>query len=608
MHEPRPSSTLPHSQPGPPRTTAVALLFIACLAVFTAGQTFGQEPSTAPGTADAATEQASAVGDPSGGPSAAEPPPELRSPRAAMRCFLEAFDPNKRPPGVTPLERAAMALDLSGLGADVRDRQGQVLAEQLKEILDRTALIDISTIPDAPDGGPWRMAVGAEGGDGEVVIAADPQGFWRFDGATVRAIPDLLRAVRGNEKVEGIQDAGPLTLASWFRSKLPEGLQGVTFLLETWQWLGLLILVLIGLVVDRLVKGAVQLAIERYLDRRTERIDAAELRQALRPVGLLAASLFWWPTLFWLGLPNQVLQVLAVAVKFVAASAFVWAAYRMVDILAAVLALRAERTANRSDDLLVPLVRTALKIAVAAVGFVFIADNLDVEITSLVAGLGLGGLAFALAAQDTVKNLFGSLTVILDKPFAVGDWVVIGDVEGTITELGFRSTRIRTFYNSMVTLPNSHLISAAVDNYGERQYRRWKTYLGLTYGTPADKVDAFCEGVRELIRQHPYSRKDAFEVHLNRFSASSIDILVYMFFDCPDWSVELQSRHRLALDIMRLAQDLGVEFAFPTQTLFLQRPGDPPKPPAVESYGEHLDGVYADARERARRLSQAPRA
>ena len=177
----------------------------------------------------------------------------------------------------------------------------------------------------------------------------------------------------------------------------------------------------------------------------------------------------------------------------------------------------------------------------------------------------------AFAAQDTIGNFFGSITVLFDRPFGIGDWIVIGDVEGTVERVGFRSTRVRTFYNSMVTIPNSKMVNTQVDNYGARRYRRARVMLSLTYDTAPEKIDAFCEGIRELIRLHPYTRKDYYHVYFNQFADSSLNILLYTFFEVPDWGTELRERHRLFVDILRLADRLGVEFAFPTQTVVLQR-------------------------------------
>jgi MscS family membrane protein len=257
-----------------------------------------------------------------------------------------------------------------------------------------------------------------------------------------------------------------------------------------------------------------------------------------------------------------------------------------VDLAASYFEVLAERTESKFDDLLVPMIRRALKIIVIAFGLLFIADNLNIDITSLLAGLGIGGIAFALAAKDTVENVFGSLTVMFDKPFEIGDWIKINDLEGTVEEVGFRSTRIRTFYNSQISIPNSRLVSTAVDNLGRRRYRRLSTTLGIQYDTPPEKIDAFCEGVRELIRRHPYTRKDFYMVYFNEFADFSLNILLYVFHETPDWATELRERHRLLRDIVRLAKRIGVEFAFPTQTLHVSSLPQPlhvssdPAPPA----------------------------
>lgn len=531
-------------------------------------------------------------------------PPGLATPRATMRTFLEAFDASKQDPTREPLEQAVSCLDLSRLREDLQARQGPELASQLKEVLDRTVLIDFSRIPDRSTGAPWTLVIS---GDEEVAIAADARGVWLFTPETVERIPALFRLTNEQEKVEGVTDTAPLTPSMWLRSQMPPSLLGATFFLEHWQWLGLLALVLLGFILDYLLTAAVQSTIERYLERRMETIPPQELKRALRPLGLLASALLWLVGIFWLGLPTRVLEVLLVAVHFIAAVAFVGTAYRMVELVASVLKQRAERTQNKFDDLLVPLFRKSMKLLVTAFGVLFIAETLSLPVRSVIAGLGIGGLALALAAQDVVKNIFGSLTVIVDRPFSVGDWVVIAGVEGTVAELGFRSTRIRTFYDSMVTVPNSNLINASVDNYGQRRYRRWSTHLSLTYDTPAEKIEAFCEGVRELIRQHPQTRKDYFEVHFNSFSSASLDILLYVFFAVPDWSAELRERHRLGTDILRLAADLGVEFAFPTQTLYLKRPEAAGERPPTVGTDEYLRQIHDDARQRARRLTGSTR-
>ncbi|MGD2115503.1 MAG: mechanosensitive ion channel family protein, partial [Acidobacteriota bacterium] len=545
---------------------ALALALTAGLSTAPAGAQVTAQPGA--GSTGQAPAGSTPPADPAAGQEAgSEPepvPPERRTPRATMMSFLEAFYQEEG-----GIEQAVAALDLSEVPEAVQPVKGPELAVQLKEILDRTRLIDPEEIPDRPDADPYVfLSLPA----GDVTIDRGERGEWLFTAGTVAAIPDLFRALEDEEVVEGVRPAShSLSPGLWLRSKVPRSLHRAVFLLELWQWLGLLVLAVVGIAVDRVVVFGAQMVTRRWLRRRIEEVDDEGLHKALRPLGLVAMALIWSAGLRFLWLPVGALSILEVAVRFVLATGAVWAAYRMVDILSAVLEERARRTDNRFDDLLVPLVRRSLKVFIAAFGLVFIAETLEMDISSLLAGLGLGGLAVALAAQDAVKNLFGSLMILVDRPFSVGDWVVIGSFEGIIEDVGFRSVRIRTFYNSLITLPNSNLISSAVDNYGARRYRRWSTTLSITYDTPPETIEAFCEGIRELVRRSEITRKDAFEIHLTSFGDSGLEILLYVFFETSVWSDELAARHALGVGILRLAERLGVDFAFPTRTVWLHQ-------------------------------------
>jgi MscS family membrane protein len=250
----------------------------------------------------------------------------------------------------------------------------------------------------------------------------------------------------------------------------------------------------------------------------------------------------------------------------------VWLACLAVDLVAIYVARRGKRSGDlRVDDLLVPFIRAIMQIIVIAIGLVVIAENFGVEVTGILAGLGLGGIAIALAAQDTLGNFFGSLAILMERPFRAGDFVKVDKVEGTVVEVGLRSTRIRTPDESIVTLPNSTLAKASVDNLGARAYRRWFATIGVTYDTPPDKIDAFCRGIRELIVGRENLRQDVVQVSMYNFGPSSLDIRLVCFFDTSNFEEELAARHRLALDIMRLANELGVDFAFPTNTIHFQQ-------------------------------------
>lgn len=526
------------------------------------------------------------------------PAPELSSPRATMETFLKAFYAEGGP----DLDEAASCLDLSRLPTGLRGSLGRDLAVQLKAVLDRSEYIDVSKISGSPDGPSWKLKLGE---DGEVVLSRLPDGRWLFSGDTVENLGRLYSLVESKKVVEGVEKTvTDRSVGGWLRKRVPSGLRDRHFLLEAWQWMGLAILILLGFILNRLFLLILMGPILSLLRRRFQEIRGERVRYLLRPVGMLMMLLLWWFGLMWLALPVSFLSWYAGFVEIALIVVLCLTAYRLVEIISGVLERRAAQTENKFDDLLVPLIRKSLKVLIVVIGAILVSQAFGQDLKALLAGLGIGGLALALAAQDTIGNLFGSLTVLLDRPFQVGDWVKIGDVEGTVAEVGFRSTRIRTFYDSMISLPNSHLTSAAVDNLGLRQYRRWSTRLGLAYDTPPEKVEAFCEGVRELVRRHPQTRKDSFHVYFNEFGSSSLEILFYIFFQCPDWSEELRARHRLAVEILQLAAALGVEFAFPTQTLYLRKEEWNPRLPDLKAGRVDLQGLFEEAREAAAGISE----
>ncbi|WP_275099746.1 mechanosensitive ion channel family protein [Sedimenticola hydrogenitrophicus] len=495
-----------------------------------------------------------------------EPPPEtLISPRATMETFLHAMNDIKRGEPQR-IDDAVTTLDLSAISPLVRRERGRDLAWMLLEVMDRTRLVDTRKIPAARTGDPYLFA---RYENGSIRIGRMEDGRWLFAREGIQRLPLILDELSQAKRINGT-DTEYLPWNLRLRQQIPERFKQKDFLLENWQWLGIFIIILLGVVADKLLSLVLR-SLVRHWKRRSGSSEFRALSdQVLRPLGLMLMAVIWWIGITLLGLGEESLLVLLLAVKFLASLSGVWAAYRLVDIVAIYLLRRASLTESKLDDALVPLIPRSLKIFVTVIGFVFIADNVNVDVSSLLAGLGLGGLAFALAAKDMVQNLFGSVTVLMDRTFSVGDWIIIGGVEGSVERIGFRSTRIRTFYNSLVTVPNSKFITADVDNMGERRYRRLSCKLSLTYDTPPDRIEAFCEGVRELIRQHPYMRKDYYQVYLNEFAASSLNVLLYVFWETPEWNTELRERHRFMLDILRLAKRLGVEFAFPTQTLYMR--------------------------------------
>ena len=533
-------------------------------------------------------------------------PPEMASPRATVEGFLEAYESWK---DARAGERADRMLRfMPSEVRDALDQAGVTTAEMLGDVLVELRRGDVLsgrlTAPDGATRFEYRLRAPGQAGRVAFPLEKGPDGAWRF---SIEAVDEAVEQHATLFAGTGRYWLRNLFTGVGMEALVEEGLLGLRY----YQWISLFALILIAVVLDHLVRLVVALLSRRFLrredDEKTRGDTPALIRGAARPFGLVMGGALVYLALPLLQVPAQAEGVLLVAAKTFALIAGLWAAFKVVDLIGEWLQRRAAGTATKVDDLLIPLVRRALKLFMLAFGLIFIAESLNLPIASLVAGFGIAGAAVAFAAKDTVENLFGSVAVILDRPFNAGDWVEIGDTEGIVEELGFRSTRIRTFYNSLVTVPNATLVRAKVDNYGRRVFRRFKTNLGVTYDTPPDRIEAFCEGIREIIRTHPYTRKDFFEVHMNTFGAHSLDVLVYMFFRVPDWSTELRERHRFCLDILRLASRLGVEFAFPTQTIHMaasetarpeaeaSRPGRRPEGEAREEGRRLADEVMADA-------------
>ena len=503
--------------------------------------------------------------DPSADVAAEVVPETLQNARATMQTFLNAMTAVAAG-DKSQIEAAISTFDLSYLPAVIQQEKGKTLATMLLSVIERSKDVVLSDVPRQPKGDKYVFGRYSQG---EVSIIKQADGRWLFNQASLSALPNILEGLLAVPAKNGSKDPQvALPFYIHLRAALPDVLKE-KFIIEYWQWLGIFIVVIIGFITDKLVAWFLSKNVKHWKLCHSDYRDVDDT--ILRPLGLMAMALIWWFLLGLLGLPDTALAILSVAVKLLVSLSAVWSAFRLVDVIYALLMRKALATSNRFDDLLVPMVTKSLKVFVVVMGVIFSADNLNIDVTSLLAGLGIGGLAFALAAKDLLGNFFGSLTVLLDRPFQIGDWVVIGDVEGSVEEVGFRSTRVRTFYNSLITLPNAILTNTKIDNMGARRFRRMKTMLGLTYDTPPEKIDAFCEGVRALIRLHPYMRKDYYQVYFNQYSAASLDILVYVFWETPDWNMELRERHRFLLDILRLAKQLDVEFAYPTQTLYLKQ-------------------------------------
>lgn len=531
---------------------------------------------------------------------------KFSSPREVMKEFVRVFEYQKTGDSAD-LEAAARTLNVAGPSA-TREREARRLMEQrFARILDRVAVVDPLQFADA---------AAVEGKDvhvAELKRTAEPRvtielvfervsgGGWLIARETIEHVDEMWDEVKELQPLEEFGDKSAKTAADLVRSLAPKTLQGGGILLEPYQWIALVALIVLAVIVERLLTFLLRPLIRRLSAADGLSIDIKLLHDFERPVGAIFLGIVFMLGLPALDLSSSVYDALDIAASFIVAVASVWATYRLVDVVCWNLEQRAARTDNRFDDMLVPLLRRTLKVLVLAVGIVFVASRLTDQLWHVLAGLSIGSLAVGFAAKDSIENLFGTFTVLLDNPFKLGDVVKVNDIEGTVEQVGFRSTRVRTFEDSLITVPNSRFIGQHVENFGARRKRRIKTALSLTYDTPPESIQAFCEGVREIIRRHPYTAKDSYNVWFSNYGAASLDVDLICFITTTDFATFMRERHRLFLDILRLAQDLGIGFAFPTQTIWMGKPEDLQHPDAPKGRKAALSA----GREKARAVAEA---
>lgn len=246
-------------------------------------------------------------------------------------------------------------------------------------------------------------------------------------------------------------------------------------------------------------------------------------------------------------------------------------ALNVVNVLRDILLKRAGETDSKQDDQLIPFIVEVSKIIIVIIAILIIVSTVfALNVGSLVAGLGIGGLAIALAAKESLENLFSSFTIFLDKPFVVGDMVSVGSSTGVVEKVGFRSTRLRTLEKSYLTIPNRLMIDAELDNLSLRTFRRVKFDVGLVYGTKATTIKSICDRIKTYLDEYQHTN-DGSQVRFMEFGSSSLDVMVLYYINTMDWDLYLMYKEEINFKIMEIVESEESDFAFPTQTLHLEK-------------------------------------
>lgn len=352
-----------------------------------------------------------------------------------------------------------------------------------------------------------------------------------------------------------------------------------------WQWLALVLCVvfIVGVrllltYVLRLVQNATTLTDWTWDDK----IFAVIKSQITAVIALGCGYLF----ILSIGYTETLTEILGYGFKIVAALYIFRLFYRLIDVVPELIHASSNPYLAAIDPAVILLLVKIGKTLIAIMLPLVVLQNLGINVASVLAGLGLAGLAFSLAAKETAANFFGSLMILIDKPFDLGDWVIIDTYEGSVVEIGLRSTLIRTFYDSMITIPNAVVMNGVIDNMGKRTHRRIKTTLKVSYSTTTTQLGEFIRSIKTLLADHPHTVKNMDQhVVLSSFQDSSLGVLLYFFIDVTDWSQELLVRENIFMAIMDQAAVQGIELALPTQLIHLKAQEWPaaatPHPPTI---------------------------
>ncbi len=346
---------------------------------------------------------------------------------------------------------------------------------------------------------------------------------------------------------------------------------------SVWRLLTLFAIILVSLLLGKIIKVFL-LRLAKRFDAANRAIMATTLKAVSKGVVFLLTAAGISSGLAILSLKGRVADASDTLSAILLSVGIGYFLYWLVDIPTTWFSRMAGRTETKLDDMLVPIIRKSLRVTVVILVLVQIAQIVSEKpITSIIAGLGIGGLALALAAQDTVKNFFGSVVLFVDKPFEMGDRIVVDGQDGSVEEVGLRSTKVRTLDGHLVTIPNGELANKLIRNIGKRPYIRRVANITITYDTPPEKIDRAVEIIKHILDNHEGMHPDfPPRVFFNEFNPDSLNILVIYWYHPPDYWAYLDFTERFNKEVFRRFSEEGIEFAFPTQTLYLA--GDRARP------------------------------
>jgi MscS family membrane protein len=462
-------------------------------------------------------------------------------------------------------EKAAEYLDLRRLPSGIAEEDGPDLARQLRIVLDRKLWIDMELLSNAPrghgeDGLPeFRDRIGRidmpDGDPIDILVQHVPRGdgvsIWKISSATVARIPQLWAQF----------GYGPL------EEVLPQFLFDINFGgLRLLEWIVFLVVLGLAVVGAYIVTGIIAF----ILRHRPGQFTSTLATFVAGPFRLLVGVLIFSAGTLPLGFSLTARAVLSALQHAALVIALAWAGLRVLDVIGSVMMQRLLAQGQTSAIALLPAGRRAAKVVIVAITVITMLHSFGFNVTALLAGLGVGGLAVALAAQKTIENLIEGITLYVDQPVRVGDFCRFGDKIGTVEAVGLRSTRVRTLDRTVVSIPNSQFANFELDNFTKRDKIWYHPTIGLRYETTPDQLRYILVEIRKMLYAHPQVDSDPARIRFTKFAAYSLDLEIFAYVKVTDYGEFLEVAEDLNLRIMDIVAQAGSGFAFPSQTTYLE--------------------------------------
>ena len=467
--------------------------------------------------------------------------------------------------------RAAQAQDFARaaeyLDVKLPTVRAQRLTQELKVVLDRGLNVNLNLLSAKPEGDPAaspkpdRQLIGTvstETGGLDILLDRVQRGkspsLWLFSSETLKRVPEVYAEI------------GPPWLESYLPTPLVEN-RVATYPL--WVLIATLLGIPMALVIAKLLsRGLIPLLrpLVRYV---TKEQDDRQLERITGPIRLLMLVVAIHGIVMLFGLPLLVRQFWSRVALALAVIGMTWLLGRLIDILAELTHRHLDRQGRPHSATTVGLLRRLGKVTVMVAGALVILYAAGVNITTALAGLGVGGIAVAFAAQKTLENLFGGITITSDQPVRVGDFCRFGDQVGTVEDIGLRSTRIRTPDRTLVSVPNGHLSSISLENFGVRDKIWFHPTIQLRYETSADQLRYVLAEIRRMLYAHPRVESQSARIRFVKFGACSLDLEVFAYVQATDYAVFLEVQEDLLLRIMDIVETSGTSFAFPSHTAYV---------------------------------------